>query len=142
MKRSQLETPFFTVFTPVYNAEKHIYKVFDSISNQIYKNFEWIIINDGSKDNSAALIKSFIEHHPEIDITYLEQNNSGKHIAWNRAIKLAKGKLFVPADHDDAFMSDALSFFFESWNALSYEKQSAISGINVLCQDEGLWGIF
>ncbi len=130
-----MKNPFFTVFTPVFNGEKHIHRVFESIINQTFEDFEWIIVNDGSTDNTSALIKTFIQDHPEINIIYLEQKNSGKHIAWNRAIEIANGYLFVPADADDSFEPNALSFFFNSWKALTTEEQKILSGINVLCLD-------
>lgn len=130
-----MEQPFFTIFTPVYNGEKHISRIFESINNQAFKNFEWIIINDGSTDKSPNLIKSFINLHPDINIIYIEQVNSGKHIAMNKAVEISKGLLFIPADADDSFLPDALSFFYEHWNALSSKEQGELSGINVLCFD-------
>lgn len=111
MMKNEFKRPFFTVFTPVFNGEKHIHRVFESISKQLYKNFEWIIINDGSTDNTSVLIKAFIEQHPEIKIIFLEQANSGKHISWNKAVRLANGILFIPADADDYFFPETLSFF-------------------------------
>lgn len=130
-----MSNPFFTIFTPVYNGERHINRVFESISSQTFKDFEWIVINDGSTDNTSILVKSFIDIHPDYDIIYLEQSNSGKHIAWNRAVRLARGKIFIPADADDSFLPDTLSFFYESWNKLTHEEQLTFSGINVLCLD-------
>jgi len=119
----------------VFNGEKHIHRVFESIINQTFRNFEWIVINDGSTDNTRSLVVSFMEAHPEIDIIYLDQENSGKHISWNRAVGLARSTLFVPADADDYFFPETLSFFFEKWTNLSPEEQSSMSGINVLCLD-------
>lgn len=130
-----MDQPFFTIFTPVYNGEKHINRVFESINNQTFKNFEWIIINDGSTDKSQNLIKSFISQHPELNIIFIEQENSGKHIAWNKAVEIAKGQLFIPADADDSFLPEALSFFHQKWGALSLAEQQDLSGINVLCYD-------
>ena len=127
--------PFFTVFTPVFNGEKHIHRVFKSLSEQTFRDFEWIVINDGSTDNSAEIIRSFIEKHPEINTSYFEQPNSGKHLSWNKAVKVAKGQLFVPADADDYFFPDSLSFFYEKWNSLTLKERSMLSGINVLCLD-------
>ena len=49
-----------TIFTPVYNGELFFRRVFDSLKNQTYRNFEWIIVNDGSTDNSDELISSLI----------------------------------------------------------------------------------
>lgn len=128
-------SPFFTVFTPVFNGEKHLYRVFKSIAEQTFSDFEWIIINDGSTDNTATLARSFLADHPEIDAIYHEQPNSGKHISWNKAVEIARGKLFVPADADDYFFPETLSYFFEEWNKLTPEDQAMLSGINVLCLD-------
>lgn len=133
--KNKLERPFFTIFTPVFNGERHIHRVFESILGLTFKSFEWIIINDGSTDNTSALIKIFIENNPEVDITFLEQENSGKHISWNRAVKIARGVLFVPADADDIFFPETLSFFHERWNELPIDQQKLYSGINVLCLD-------
>lgn len=129
------EKPYFTVFTPVYNGEKHLDRVFNSIVSQTFRNFEWIIINDGSTDRSGDLIKSFLDNHPEIDAKYYEQSNSGKHLSWNRAVAEARGFLFIPADADDSFSPETLSFFYDRWNELSSEMKLQLSGINVLCRD-------
>jgi glycosyltransferase involved in cell wall biosynthesis len=129
------KNPYFTLFTSVFNGENHIHRVLESVDKQIFRDFEWIIVNDGSVDGTSKIIRTFIDNHPEIDIIYLEQENSGKHIAWNRAVKLARGKLFIPSDADDYFLPDTLSFFNKKWEALNYEEQSELSGISVLCLD-------
>ncbi len=130
-----MANPYFTLFTSVYNGEKHINRVFESVNAQIFNDFEWIIINDGSIDNTSILIQSFIQNHPGIDIIYVDQNHCGKHIAWNKAVELARGQLFIPADADDYFMPETLSFFYESWTALTPSERLSLSGINVLCLD-------
>jgi len=135
MMQNDMKCPFFTIFTPVFNGEKHIHRVFKSILGLTFKNFEWIIINDGSTDNTSALIKTFIKTNPEIDITFVEQANSGKHISWNKAVQIARGVLFVPADADDYFFPETLSFFYDKWNKLPVDQQKMFSGINVLCLD-------
>lgn len=128
-------SPFFTVFTPVFNGEKHLHRVFRSLKEQEFTDFEWIVINDGSTDGSSGLIRSFVEENKDINAIFLEQSNSGKHLSWNRAVELARGQLFVPADADDYFFPDTLSFFYEKWNNLPVVVRSGISGINVLCLD-------
>jgi glycosyltransferase involved in cell wall biosynthesis len=130
-----MKNPYFTIFTSVFNGEKHIHRVFESLVSQTFKDFEWIVVNDGSTDNTSKIIRSFIEFHPELSIVFIEQEKSGKHFAWNKAIKQAKGFFLVPVDADDYFLPESLSFFYESWNRLSPEEQSDLSGINVLCFD-------
>lgn len=132
-----MSTPFFTLFTPAYNCEKTIHRVFESVASQTFRDFEWIIINDGSKDNSSVIIKNFIENRScaDIRITFLECENAGKHSVWNKGVKLGKGQFFVPADSDDAFLPETLKFFYEKITAFSPAEQETISGINVLCFD-------
>ncbi|HQM69567.1 MAG TPA: glycosyltransferase family A protein [Bacteroidales bacterium] len=120
-------SPFFTVFTPVYNGEKHLHRVFRSLKEQEFRDFEWIVINDGSTDGSAGLIRAFLEENRDINAIFLEQSNSGKHLSWNRAVELARGKLFVPADADDFFFPDTLSFFYEKWNNLPVADRSRLT---------------
>ncbi|MGE5348666.1 MAG: glycosyltransferase family 2 protein, partial [Actinomycetota bacterium] len=70
-------SPFFTVFTPVFNGEKHLHRVFRSLKEQEFRDFEWVVINDGSTDGSAGLIQSFLEENPTLNAIFLEQPNSG-----------------------------------------------------------------
>lgn len=131
-----------TIFTPCYNGEKTISRVFESVANQTYKNFEWIIVNDGSKDNSEEKINELRKLYPEIDnkIIYLRQDNQGKHMAWNRGVELATGDLFLSADADDSFLPNTLEYFNEKVNALPDVsekglKKSRFSGVNVCVYD-------
>lgn len=123
----------FTVFTPVYNGEKFIHRVFDSLKKSTYRNFEWIIINDASTDHSDEIIRHFISD-VDWDITYISwEQNSGKHIAWNYAAKIAKGEIFITLDCDDACVPTALEFLNQKWNL--YFDDATIYGIDTLCAD-------
>ena len=68
---------FFTIFTPVYNGESYIHRAFESIHNSEYRNFEWIIINDGSLDKSDDVIKTLIRDS-EVDVIYINCNGKGE----------------------------------------------------------------
>lgn len=129
----------FTVFTPVFNGAKTIHRVFDSMITQTYKNWEWIIVNDGSTDDSDYIIKSQMANITITGITYITQENAGKHIAWNRAVKMASGDFFVPADCDDSFIPEALEFFNMKANELMGDDfcKSQLSGISVCTYDPG-----
>ena len=130
---SDMKNYKFTIFTPVYNGAKTIHRVYNSLQCQTYCDFEWIIVNDGSTDNSADVIRELIEK-TSWDITYINwETNRGKHIAWNEAVRLSKGEIFIVVDCDDAIDSNALAFFNEKWN--QYFANSSICGINALCVD-------
>lgn len=122
---------FFTIFTPVYNGEKLFYRAYDSINNSIFKDFEWIIINDGSTDHSDEIINSLIKDS-NLDIKYINWSiNKGKHIAWNYASQIAKGNVFIVLDCDDGFIPEALEVLNEKWEQHYDDKE--VYGIDTLC---------
>lgn len=127
------DMPYFTVFTPCYNGGKYFHRVLHSMLAQTNKDWEWIIIDDGSTDNSFAILQDSISEYPDLNIRIFRfPENQGKHIAFNKAIEIAKGVLFVPADIDDTFVPRTLSFFREKWEE-NLRKKLDLSGITVLC---------
>jgi glycosyltransferase involved in cell wall biosynthesis len=93
-----------SIIIPVYNAEKFIAETISSVINQEYKNWELIIIDDGSTDNSLEIIKEFVEKDERI--TCLRQTNSGVSSARNRGINIAKGDYISFLDADDCWKND------------------------------------
>lgn len=87
-----------SIILPVYNGEKFIKKSIDSLLNQSYKNFELIIINDGSTDNSDLIIKNYLPNHK---IKYYSRENQGLVVTLNEAIKKCKGNYIARMDQDD-----------------------------------------
>ena len=124
----------FTVFTPVYNGRHTIHRVWESLLLQTCREFEWIIVDDGSTDNVEPLLKEY-KQQAEFPVTILTQPNSGKHIAWNRALDVARGELFIPADSDDEFVPETLETFAKYWEEIPANERVGYSGINVLCKD-------
>lgn len=129
----------FTLFTPCYNGAKTIERVFRSVASQTYTNFQWIIINDGSTDDSDGAIMALMERYGELkDKTlYLKQENLGKHVSWNKALQHSEGDFFVPCDCDDSFVPETLEFFNQKANDIAGDNytNSEYSGINVCCYD-------
>lgn len=129
----------FTIFTPCYNGEKTIHRVFESVVSQTYTNYEWIIVNDGSTDDSKGEIERQLSKYPQLKDKLLvyDQVNKGKHIAWNRAMKLGTGDMLISADCDDSFIPMTLEFYNNKMNELYGDKfmESNFSGINVCCRD-------
>lgn len=121
----------YTVFTPTYNREHTLHRVYESLQAQTFRDFEWIIVDDGSTDATQALIAQW-QAAAEFPIVNLHQANSGKHVAFNRAVAAAKGALFLVIDSDDGFTADALSTMLDAWNEI--EDQSAYTGIVVLAK--------
>jgi glycosyltransferase involved in cell wall biosynthesis len=125
---------FFTVFTPTYNRARTLHRVYNSLSAQTYRDFEWLVIDDGSTDNTSQLIQEWMEK-ADFPIRYYFQENQGKHIAWNRAADLARGEYFLCADSDDAFVPHALERFAEALNTISDEERDRFYGVVALCMD-------
>ena len=104
--------PKISVIVPVYNVENYIEKCLKSLVNQTMHDIEIIIVNDGSKDNSKNIVKSFEEKYPE-KIVYLEKENGGLSDARNYAMPYAKGEYIAFLDSDDYVENDMYEKMYE-----------------------------
>lgn len=131
----------FTVFTPTYNRAHTLSRVYNSLKTQTYRDFEWLIIDDGSIDNTCNLIEQW-QKEAEFPIRYIRQENQGKHIAFNRGVKQAKGELFLTFDSDDACVPEALERFKYHWDSIPEKDKAEFSAVTTLCinQDGKLVG--
>ncbi|MFV0144749.1 glycosyltransferase family 2 protein [Empedobacter falsenii] len=96
-----------TIFTPTYNRAYILPQLFESLLYQTNKNFEWLIVDDGSTDDTKELIEQFILK-ADFKISYLYQNNQGKHIAINTALDHIATKYFVTVDSDDIVLLNGI----------------------------------
>lgn len=120
-------TPILTVFTPVYNRENTLQRLYDSLCNQTEFNFEWIIVNDGSKDGSEKLIQSFMLENNKFKIRYYYKENGGKHRAINYGVSLAEGELFFIVDSDDWLANDAIETIINYYDSIT--DKSSYAGV-------------
>ena len=97
-----------TVFTPLYNRSHLLSRIYESLFQQTYKDFEWLIVDDGSSDNSKEVVDQFKKSSHGFSIRYFYQENGGKHRAINRGVKEAKGELFLILDSDDSLPPTSL----------------------------------
>ncbi|WP_311560714.1 glycosyltransferase family A protein [Prevotella bivia] len=119
-----------TVFTPTYNRGNLLKRLYDSLCNQSFKDFEWLIVDDGSKDDTETVIANFIAQQ-KLVINYLKQENGGKHRAINKGVKEAKGEYFFIADSDDRLPKEALMLVVEEFKKIEgTEKISGICGLD------------
>lgn len=95
-----------TVFTPTYNRLNTLPRLYKSLLSQNVSDFEWLIIDDGSTDDTTTLVNSFKSE--KFAIRYYKQENAGKHIAINTGANLAKGEIFLILDSDDMLTNDAV----------------------------------
>lgn len=101
-----------TVFTPTYNRAHLLQRVYKSLCKQITRDFEWVIVDDGSTDNTEEIVKSQFVNR-DFPIRYFKQANGGKHTAINRGEKEAMGELFLILDSDDSLPTDSLKTIAE-----------------------------
>lgn len=114
-----------TVFTPSYNRAKLLPRLFESLTKQTFGSFEWIIVDDGSGDETRDLVRQFAT--TVFPVRYYYQENAGKHFAINRGVKEASGALFFILDSDDMIPEDALAIVAAKYETL--KDKSSIGGV-------------
>lgn len=115
-----------TIFTPAYNRAHLLPRLYQSLLAQKEHDFEWLIVDDGSTDDTQAVIKSFMAEE-QIKIRYYHKQNGGKHTAVNLGVQKAFGDLFFIVDSDDWLTANALDAINRQW--ASIEKKVDICGI-------------
>lgn len=114
-----------TIFTPAYNRAGTLDRLFESLRAQTCRDFEWLVVDDGSTDGTREKVASYSS---DVPIAYVRQENRGKHVAHNRALERARGELFFTVDSDDELVPDALERILRRWPG-EYE------GVGGLCRD-------
>lgn len=97
-----------TVFTPTYNRAHIIENLYRSLQAQTFHDFEWLVIDDGSTDQTSALFDRWAQENNPFPIRYIYAENKGKMKEMNAAMDLARGTLFFTVDSDDTLVPDAL----------------------------------
>lgn len=131
-----------TVFTPTYNRAYIIHKLYQSLCLQSNLNFEWLIVDDGSTDNTENLINSFVAED-KILIRYIKQNNGGKHRAINKGVQLAKGELFFIVDSDDQLPPTSIEQIIKYYSQVKSDLSFAgVCGLKYYFSGERVGGSF
>ena len=125
-----------TVFTPTYNRAYCLHQLYESLVRQTSQDFEWLIIDDGSTDNTKTLVSKWITKN-KIAIKYVYQENGGMHNAHNTAYQLIETELNVCVDSDDYMPNNAIQIIINKWNEVSKKENIAgIVGIDVFKDGE------
>jgi len=106
-------TPTFSVIMPCYNASSYIAQSIESVLNQTFKDFELIVVDDASQDNSLSIIENFSRMDDRVKLVSLSEN-VGASSARNSAIQISTGKWISILDADDVFMPDKLERQYEA----------------------------
>ncbi|HGH7181629.1 glycosyltransferase family 2 protein [Bacillus luti] len=121
--------PTLTVFTPTFNRAYTLHLCYESLKRQTCKDFVWLVIDDGSTDNTKDLIERWIAEDI-ITIIYHYQENQGMHGAHNAAYELIDTKLNVCIDSDDYMADDAVEKILSIWEKSGSEKYAGIVGLD------------
>ncbi|HFK3157182.1 TPA: glycosyltransferase family 2 protein, partial [Citrobacter sedlakii] len=116
-----------SVLTPTYNRAYTLTRLYTSLINQSAKSFEWVVIDDGSIDDTEKLIKEFQKQNL-IRIFYFYQTNTGKSQAINAGVQLCEGSHILIVDSDDILTYDAISCVEDSLNQADKDLKK-ISGV-------------
>ncbi|MGC1445756.1 MAG: glycosyltransferase family A protein, partial [Xanthobacteraceae bacterium] len=130
-----LGAPLFTIFTPTYNRAHTLHRCFDSLSAQTLRDFEWIVVDDGSTDGTEELVGKWLKT-ANFPMRYLRQNHLGKHFAFNKAVVEARGYFTSCLDSDDALTPDALETLAAVWSAVPENERAGFCGVDGLCCDQ------
>lgn len=128
-----MKHPFITILTPTYNRASLLPRLFDSLLRQTNKDFEWIVVDDGSTDVTREVVANLKEKcGGAFPMGYVYKANGGKHMAINIGAERARGELLFIADSDDLLTDDALETVANSWHDISDDKSFAgIAGLDI-----------
>lgn len=119
-----------TVFTPAYNRAHTITRTYESLLNQNCKDFIWLIVDDGSTDNTAELVKQWQKKDNGFEIQYIYKENGGMHTAHNTAYENIHTELNVCIDSDDCMGENAVKIILEKWEEVKDKGYAGIIGLD------------
>lgn len=124
-----MSNKLLTVFTPSYNRAKLLPRLYESLCRQSSSNFLWLIVDDGSSDDTRELVNSWINQN-RVQIKYVYQENHGMHTAHNTAYQLIDTELNVCIDSDDYMTDYAVEFIENFWKTYKSEKYAGFIGLD------------
>lgn len=117
-----------TVFTPTYNRRHILNKLYESLKSQTFKDFIWLLVDDGSTDNTQEIVDKWISEG-YLHIEYYYQNNQGKHAAHNTGVLHCKTEYFFCVDSDDYLPSDSLENIIQKFEQSNISERIDIAGL-------------
>lgn len=125
-----------TVFTPTYNRAHTLERGYQALCRQTSKDFIWMIIDDGSTDNTKELVKGWLTRQNGFEIKYIYQKNGGLHMGYNTAIKYAETELMICVDSDDFLPDDAIERIIKFWRENGSDEYAGIIGLDYDLNDQ------
>lgn len=121
---------FLTIFTPAYNRAHTLARTYESLQRQDCKDFVWLVVDDGSTDETAEIIKEWQNKETEFEIRYLYKENGGMHTAHNAAYEVIDTELNVCIDSDDCLAEGAVKKIKTAWEKVRGKDYSGLIGLD------------
>lgn len=122
-----------TLFTPTYNRAIYLARIYECLLSQTNKHFVWIIVNDGSQDDTDELCCQFVNEN-RIPILYICKENGGKHSAFKAALTECRTEYFQCMDDDDIYDSKSVDFYLNAWTKIREEHREDIGAIRTIAR--------
>jgi glycosyltransferase involved in cell wall biosynthesis len=127
--------PLVTVLTPAYNRAALLEDVYRSLCAQTFKDFEWLVIDDGSTDDTVARLERWQRTAP-FDLRWRSQPNSGKHVALNVGVGASRGRFVAVLDSDDRYLPTALETLVGHFDALPALQAATFANVEARARTE------
>ena len=118
---------WITFFTPSYNRAKFLPRLYDCLNSQTNKRFVWILVCDGSTDNTDDVAKGLLSFE-DFPMLYIKKENGGKHSAFKVGLENTRTEFFICMDDDDIYSSDSVAVFLEEWVHIKNEGKADVIG--------------
>ena len=119
-----------TVFTPAYNRAHTIGRTYESLCRQDCKDFVWLIVDDGSSDNTRELVQEWQKRENGFEIQYIYKENGGMHTAHNTAYENITTELNVCIDSDDCMAEGAVRKILDKWQQVKDKGYAGMIGLD------------
>lgn len=127
--------PVFTVFTPTFNRAHTLHRCYESLKAQTFRNFEWLIVDDGSEDGTADLVAGW-QAEGLVPLRYEALPHGGAHRVHNHCLQIAAGQFYIKLDSDDGCVPEALERLWHHWQSIPEALRDGFSGVTGLCRDQ------
>lgn len=128
-------TPLITVITTLYNRRNTIRRAINSVARQTFRDFEYILVDDGSTEDSDDIVEAFMSE-ADFPVMYIKKPNGGVHTARNAGVREARGDLICFLDDDDEMFPYTVESFLKAWDSIPSSKRSEYRGVVALCCDQ------
>ena len=129
-------TPLISILTPSWNRASYLHRVWEGLQSQGFRDFEWIVGNDGSQDDTVEVVRALAQKS-DFPITLVSASQRvGKSRIDNEIVAAAQGDFILWCDSDDVLLPQALQTLIDTWNTIPEQERGEFCGVSALCDTE------